>query len=102
MNENKFRRNFQAYLNPLCSFSLEIEDTVHYLLHYHHFSQYYFDLINSVKSASDNFESFSDNVKRGMLLYGNSRFDTNKNKLILEATIISIKNIERFSGSPFA
>ena len=63
MNENKFRRNFQAYLNPLCSFSLEIENTVHYLLHYHHFSQYYFDLINSAKSVSDDFESFSDNVK---------------------------------------
>ena len=32
--------NFQDCLNPLCSCSLEIEDTVHYLLHCHHFSHY--------------------------------------------------------------
>ena len=102
MNEHKFRHNFQDCLNSLYSFSLEIEDTVLYLLYYHHFSQYCFDLINSVKSISDNFESFSDNVKKGILLYGDSRFDTNKNKLILESTIIYIKNTERFSASLFA
>ena len=51
----------------------------------------------SVKSVSDNFES--DNIERDILLYGDSRFDTNKNKLILEAAISYIKNTERFSGS---
>ena len=102
MNEHKFRYNFQDCLNHLCSCSLEIEDTVHYFLHYHHFSQYRFDLINSVKSISDDFQYFSDNFKRDIFLYGDSRFDTNKNQLILEATIIYIKNTERFSGSLFA
>ena len=29
LNEHKFRHNFQDCLNPLCSCSLEIEDTVH-------------------------------------------------------------------------
>ena len=38
LNEHKFRHNFQDCLNPLCSCSLEIEDTSHYLLHCHHFS----------------------------------------------------------------
>ena len=33
LNELKFRRNFQDFLNPLCSCSLEIKDTMHYLLH---------------------------------------------------------------------
>ena len=94
MNEHKFRHNFQDSWNPLCSYSLEIEDTVHYHLHWHHFCQYSSDLINSAKS-------FSDNVKRDILLYGDSRYDTNKNKLILEATIIHIKNTERFFGSLF-
>ena len=101
LNEHKFRHNFQDCLNLLFSRSLEIEDTVPYLLHCHHFSHYCFDLINSVKSVSHDFEFFSDNVKRDILLYGDSRFDTNKNKLILEATIIYIKNTERFSGSLF-
>ena len=64
LNEHKFRHNSQDCLNLLCSCSLEIEDTVHYLQHYYHFSQYCFDLINSVKSVSDDFESFSDNVEK--------------------------------------
>ena len=33
LNKHKFRYNFQDFLNPLCSYSLEIEDTVHYFLH---------------------------------------------------------------------
>ena len=87
LNEHTFRNNLQNCLNPLCSCSLETEDTIHYLMHCHHFSHYHFDLINSVKSVWNNFESFSDNIKRYILLYGDSRFDTNKNMLILETTI---------------
>ena len=101
LNEHKFRHNFQDCLNPLCLCSLEIENTSHYLLHCQYYSEHRINLINSVKSISDNFESFSDNVQRDILLYGDSRFDTNKNKLILEATISYIKNTDRFAGSLF-
>ena len=101
LNKHKFRHNFQDCLNLLCFCSLEIEDTVHYLLHSHNFSQYCFDPTNTVKSISDDFESFSDNVKAAILLYGDSRLVANKNKLILEAIIIHIKKAERFSGSLF-
>ena len=48
-NEQRFRHNFQDCLNPLFSYSLKTEDTTHYLLHCHHFSQHCIDLINSVK-----------------------------------------------------
>ena len=40
LNEHKYRHNFQDCLNPLCSCTLEIEGTVHYFLHCHHFSEY--------------------------------------------------------------
>ena len=43
----------------------------------------------------------SDNVKEVLLLYGGSKFDENKDKVILKATINYIKNAERFSGSLF-
>ena len=43
----------------------------------------------------------TDNVKEDLLLYGDTRFDENKNKIILKATINYIKNTERFSGSLF-
>ena len=101
LNEHRFRHDFQNVLNPLCSCSLETEDTLHYLLHCHHFSIYRRDLMNSVKSVYDDFESLPDNAKKLVLLYGESRLDQNKNKLILESTIHYIKNSERFSESLF-
>ena len=39
--------------------------------------------MNSVKPVSDNIESLSDNVKKDVLLCGDSRLDGKKNKLIL-------------------
>ena len=57
--------------------------------------------MNSVKSVLDNFESLSDNIKKEILLYGDSRLDNNKNKFILEATLNYIKTSKRFSGSLF-
>ena len=101
LNEHRFRHNFQDCLNPLCSCSLETEDTKHYLLHCHHFSQHRIDLINSVKYIFEGFDSLSDNAKKDLLLYGDPRFDINKNKFILEATLFYIKSTERFSGSLF-
>ena len=96
LNEHRFRHNFQDCLNPLCSCSLEIEDTSHYLLHCHHFSHHDVDLVNSVKSICDNLDSISDNVKEDLLLYGDWRFDENKNKVIFKATINYIKNTEKY------
>ena len=40
INEHRFRKIFQDYVNPLCFCSSEIEDTSHYLLHCHHFSHH--------------------------------------------------------------
>ena len=86
-------------MNGLCFSSLVIEDISHYLLHCHHFSQYRIDLMNIGKSILENFESLSDNVKKDILLYGDSRLDGNKNEFILEATLTYIKSTDRFSGS---
>ena len=57
--------------------------------------------MNSVKSIIPNFESLTDNIRIDILLYGDSRFDENKNKIILEATINYLKNSERLSWSLF-
>ena len=94
LNDHQFHHNFKNYLNLLCSDSLEIEDTSYYLLHCQHFSNHRIDLMDSVKSIVINFESMTDNRKRDILLYGDSRFDENKNQIILEATINYLKNPE--------
>ena len=101
LNEHRFRHNIENCLNPLCTCSLETENNSHYLLHCHYFSQHRLDLMNSVKSVINNFESFSDNDKIQILLYGDSRLDINKNKCILEATIYYLRISERFSSSLF-
>ena len=90
LNEHRFRHNFQDCLNPSCSCSLQTEDTIHCI-----------DLINSVKYIFESFDSLSYNAKKDLLLYGDPRFDINKNKFISEATLFYIKSIERFSGSLF-
>ena len=43
--------------------------------------------MNIVKSICDNFEFMSDSVKEDLLLYRDTRFDENKNKVILKTTI---------------
>ena len=96
----RFRNNFQDYLNPLYPCSLDIEDTSHYILHRHHFLYHPVVLVNSVKFIRDHFDSIPDNVKEGLLLYGDSRFDENKNKIILKATINYIKKLKN-SRDPF-
>ena len=95
LNEHRFQHNFQECLNPLL-----IEDTSHYLLHCHNFSHHGVALMNSVKSICDNFDSMSDNVKEDLLLYGDSQFDENKNKVVLKATINYIKKL-KYSLDPF-
>ena len=55
LNEHKFRHNFRDCLNPLRLCSLEIENTSHYLLHCQYYSEHRINLINSVKSISDDF-----------------------------------------------
>ena len=57
--------------------------------------------MNSINSVVQNFEFMSENNKKDLLLFGDSRFNENKNKVILEATITFIKKSERFIGSIF-
>ena len=78
VNEHRFRHNFQDCTNPLCSCSLETEDTSYYLLLCHHFYHQRIDLASSIKSVSDNFESRSDNNKQNVLLYVDTSFHENK------------------------
>ena len=57
--------------------------------------------MNSLKSIIPNFESLTNKNRIDILLYGDSRFDENKIKIILEATINYLKNSKRFSESLF-
>ena len=57
--------------------------------------------MNSVNSVVQDLEFMSENNKKDLLLFGDSQFDENRNKVILEATLTFIKNSERFTESLF-
>ena len=56
------RFSFQECMNPVCSCSLEIEDTSHYLTHCRHYALHRIDPMNNVKSICNNFESMTNNI----------------------------------------
>ena len=58
-------------------------------------------LMNKVNQTDENFSYLSDDNKVSLLLYGDSRFDDNKNSFILAVSITYIFEIERFSTSLF-
>ena len=49
--------------------------------------------MNSINSVVQNFEFMSENNKKDLFLFGDLRFDENKNKVILEATLTVIKKV---------
>ena len=58
-------------------------------------------LVLNHNSMVQHFELTSENNKKDLLLFDDSGFDENKNKVILEATLTFIKKSERFTGSLF-
>ena len=48
LNLHKFRHSFRDTLNPLCPSDDGVEDTEHFLLHWHSYDAYRRDLIDSV------------------------------------------------------
>ena len=57
-------------------------------------------LMNKVNQINENISYLSDDNKVSLLLYGDSRFDDNKNNSILSTTIIILET-ERFLTSLF-
>ena len=87
---------------------MEVENTLHFFLHCQHYSAFRMGLMNKVNQIDENFSYLSDDNKVSLLLYGDSRFDDNKNNFILfslnylySASITYILEIERFSTSLF-
>ena len=70
-------------------------------MHCHYFSKQPTDLMNRVNLAVQIFEFMSENNKKDLFLFSDSRFDENKNKVFLKATVTFIETSERFTGSLF-
>ena len=99
LNEHRFGHNFKDCINSLCSCSLKAENTPHFFLHCQDYSTFCMDLMNKVNQIDENCSCLSDDTKVSLLLYGDSRFDDNKNNFFLSAPITYILETEGFSAT---
>ena len=90
LNEHRFNHNFQSRINPLCSCSLAVESTTHFLLHYHHFSNIRstpLNSINEVLGSITNLSDLSDCALVKILLFRDQNYNQVENSCIINATI---------------
>ena len=91
LREHKFRHNFADTMNPLCSCTLETENTEHFFLRCQSNLSARTTLINSLNST--------DLIR--VILYGDKNFDNVTTFKIITATIKFIKTTKRFEEALF-
>ena len=98
LNEHRFNHNFQNCINPLCSCSLEIESTFHFLLHCHHYTNIRVTLLNSIAEIIGNTFNINDECLVSLLLFGSQKYTEIDNSYIVNATIKYLLDSGRFNG----
>ena len=101
LREHKFRHNFEETLNPLCSYSIEAETTLHFFLRCQFFNDIRGILVNDLINTERSLPSLSQDKLISILLYVSDAFDNKKNRKILICTIQFIKDSRRFDDSLF-
>ena len=101
VNEHRFSHNFQNCINPLCTCSLEVELTVYFFLHCHHYHNIRAKLLNSLELIDTNLLKLSEERLTKVLLYGFSQLDQNQNRNILNSSMDYIVESKRFESSLF-
>ena len=100
LNLHKFAKEFQDTHDPMCVAGDGIEDTEHFLLFcrlYHPIRRDLFNNINLLLQKNINTLPNAEITK--LLLFGDSKLNTNTNKKILINTVSFIRNSNRFSLS---
>ena len=96
LREHKFRHNFRDTLNPLCSCSLEIETTNHYLLRCPFYAIMRKTLLDSIENIVGPLLNLADDKIANLLLFGDSVYTIQQNCSILQSTIVYLKSSQRF------
>ena len=99
LREHKFRHNFQDTVNPLCTCSLETEDTNHFFLRCQNFSISRTTLLDELNIIEPSLILLNQNEFVKSILFGNPSFSSESNRKILECTINYLKNTKRFDGA---
>ena len=96
LREHKFRHNFLDTINPLCSCSVEIESTKHYLLRCPFYIDIRRTLLDNIVEVIGSISNLAENELIELLLYGNGIYSIETNTAILKRTIVYLKSSERF------
>ena len=96
LREHKFRHNFVDTVNPLCSCTLEIENTENFFLRRQSNLSGRATLMNELSNISNaiNCLNLTDIIR--VILYGNKNFDNVTNFEIITVTIKFNKTTKRF------
>ena len=93
LRDHKFKHNFLDTIIPLCSCSLEVESTDHYLLRCPFFTSICKTLLDSITTLAN----FSDDELVNLILYGNNIYSMEVNAYIIKCTITFLKDSEKFN-----
>ena len=96
LRAHKFHHSFLDTLNPLCSCSLEIESTSHYLLRCPFYTHIRGTLLENITAIIGDISDYSDDKLTNLILYGDSIYSIEVNSNILKNTLIFLKSSERF------
>ena len=96
LREHKFKHSFQDSLNPFCSCGLDIESTVHFLLHCSTYITEKRTLLSTLVNIDNNLLDLCEPVLIRTVLFGSNSFDIDANTNVLNATIEYILSTKRF------
>ena len=96
---HKFKHDFLASHNPICSCGLDIEITYYYLFHCLNFTNERSILLNIVSGLNKDIGTSSDATFVKVLLHGDKSFDLMTNTLILNAYVDFLLLSKMFDSS---
>ena len=99
--EHKFRQNFADTVNPLCSCTLETENTEHFFLRCQNNLSTRTTLMKELNNISNAINSLNSTDFIRVILYGDKNFDNVINFKTISATIKFIKTTKRFEEALF-
>ena len=106
LREHKFRHTFTFSIsldtvNPLCSYTLETENTEHFFLRCQNNLSARTTLMNELNNISNAINSLNSTDLIRVILYGDKNFDNVTYFKIITATIKFIKTTKRFEEALF-
>ena len=101
LREHKFRHNFADTVNPLCSCTLETENTEHFFLRCQNNLSACTTLMSELNNITNGINSLNSTDLIRVILYGDKNFDNDTNLIIITAAIKFIKTQKRFEGALF-